>query len=572
MKRKLLCWYAVCCYALIFSQTPSATCDLGDVTGHILTCGDDSTYISGSTIGQDDNGGNSSPDVYYYFESTELKTVHISLCLTPVGVDFQLKVYSDCSLTNLVAINDDAGGFCGLNPTVSFQADGFSTYVIMVEGADNPEGDSEGAFEIASWCTDPIIPPPTVTGVTCNIVGSVDRVVYSEEFDSNTGWTGDVIYSGNDNGYWELVTSPPTQSNFTGPSAPFSGSNYLRYEATTTGGDPAPSSASIISQPIDLSEYESGAELSFYMHAFGIDMGTLDVNIYDSVDAEWDDLWEWSGQYQSTYAEDWYEVGIDISSYIGQTVQLQFIQTRVVGNHGDMSIDLLEITACDSPPLNDECSTAQLITDTPYSETIDASFATNNTGFVTSCSSGMNDGVWYTFTAGASGTIDIDVTNVIGWDVAIAVYSGSCGSLICESESNILGVGGEESLIAFSVVAGTQYWLNVGYFDSAVDGLEGVFDLDITTAPGVTLNIGESNLNSNDLSVYPNPVTDILTLYSNTSEIDQVSIFNVLGQLVYNRKANMHEIQISVKDLDSGMYIIKTKIGETIKTNKIMRR
>jgi hypothetical protein len=98
-------------------------------------------------------------------------------------------------------------------------------------------------------------------------------VIFTEDFEVEppVGWTGDFGTAGGD---WD-ITSGNTNSTGTGPFASYSGGNHMEFEASGAGT----TTASAISPAIDLSGAFSDAELSFWMHAFGGDMGTLDVGV-----------------------------------------------------------------------------------------------------------------------------------------------------------------------------------------------------------------------------------------------------------------------------------------------------
>tara|TARA_R110002072_G_scaffold292634_1_gene461543 strand:+ start:10355 stop:12019 length:1665 start_codon:yes stop_codon:yes gene_type:complete len=102
-----------------------------------LSCGDS---VSGSTSNATNIAGSDSPDVFYSFTGSGVaETVTISLCDANTNFDTILRVYSSCDLTDEIAVNDD---FCGLQSEVTFESDGTSTYIIMVEGFDiNEVGD-----------------------------------------------------------------------------------------------------------------------------------------------------------------------------------------------------------------------------------------------------------------------------------------------------------------------------------------------------------------------------------------------------------------------------------------------
>ena len=56
-----------------------------------------------------------------------------------------------------------------------------------------------------------------------------------------------------------------------------------------------------------------------------------------------------------------------------------------------------------------------------------------------------------------------------------------------------------------------------------------------------------------ELSVFPNPVNDILTINTNT-QIDKVEVHNTLGQLVHSERSVGNEVQVS--ELAKGIYLL----------------
>jgi len=164
--------------------------------------------------------------------------------------------------------------------------------------------------------------------------------IFTEEFNSTGGWTGDL---NNGNGTWEIPNGS-TSSN-TGPNSAFSGSNFMNYEASGNSS----ATASAISPAIDLTQATDGAELSFYLHAYGDDMGTLNVNVGNSVDGPFTTLYTLSGEFQSSGSEAWTPIGINLDAYLGQVIYIEFSHTGTgTGFHGDMSIDYLRVETCGS--------------------------------------------------------------------------------------------------------------------------------------------------------------------------------------------------------------------------------
>ncbi len=109
-----------------------------------LSCDD---IVSGSTTNATNSGGGDSPDVFYSFTGNGVaEIITISLCDPNTNFDTVLRVFSSCDLTDEIAMNDD---FCGLQSEVTFESDGTSTYIILVEGFDVDEA---GDFTLQVTC------------------------------------------------------------------------------------------------------------------------------------------------------------------------------------------------------------------------------------------------------------------------------------------------------------------------------------------------------------------------------------------------------------------------------------
>ncbi len=74
-----------------------------------------------------------------------------------------------------------------------------------------------------------------------------------------------------------------------------------------------------------------------------------------------------------------------------------------------------------------------------------------------------------------------------------------------------------------------------------------------------------------DVSLYPNPVEDILTITSQ-EEITELSIFNHLGQEVKIMEPSQSSFEIDLSDLSTGIYIVKMKAAELRGTYKLMKQ
>jgi len=218
-------------------------------------------------------------------------------------------------------------------------------------------------------------------------------------------------------------------------------------------------------------------------------------------------------------------------------------------------------------PLNDACADATPVYALPYTNSQNASGATNNDGFINDCGlGGMNDGVWYTFTVDTAGDITVEITPT-GWDPQLDIYTGACGAFTCVDQVDDGGTSGAES-ITFTATAGTQYWVNIGYWSSTTDGSEGPFDISITTTGAV---LGIANNLIDGFNMYPNPVTNTLNLKAQDS-IDAVSIYNMLGQEVLKSTPSSTQAQMDMTMLPTGAYIVKVQVGDQIGSYNLLKQ
>ena len=142
-------------------------------------------------------------------------------------------------------------------------------------------------------------------------------------------------------GVWNVKTGP-TGSIGTGPYGAHSGNNYFYFE--TSGANP--STSSIVSPLIDLSTAADDAELSFWLHAYGAEIGTLNLGIGNSSTGPFSTIFTSIGQIQTGNNDPYQNVGINLSNYLGQQIFLEFEYTSGTSFTGDVAIDLIEINSC----------------------------------------------------------------------------------------------------------------------------------------------------------------------------------------------------------------------------------
>lgn len=223
-------------------------------------------------------------------------------------------------------------------------------------------------------------------------------------------------------------------------------------------------------------------------------------------------------------------------------------------------------TASTASVANDACSGALVASALPYNHTQTlGNLSTNNAGFITGCATAMNDGLWYTFTGdGGNTTVTISGVDVL-FDPQLDVYTGACGAFTgCVASADADVDGGDES-VTFVSTAGTTYYVNVGYMSETVNGDEGNFTINITSAP-----LSNDTFANGSFRAYPNPVKDVLNLSYN-QEISNVEVFNILGQQVMAKAINATQSTVDVTQLTPGTYMVKVFSGNESQTIKVIK-
>ena len=111
----------------------------------------------------------------------------------------------------------------------------------------------------------------------------------------------------------------------------------------------------------------------------------------------------------------------------------------------------------------------------------------------------------------------------------------------------------KEAKFSFSVPEGVtrvrfQYWSNDTGFN---------FIDDVTMVESSTASV--EDLKQFNFSAYPNPASNNLTI-SASKNIENVEIFNLIGQKVISLTPNTNNKSIDVSNLNSGVYILKATI------------
>ena len=81
--------------------------------------------------------------------------------------------------------------------------------------------------------------------------------------------------------------------------------------------------------------------------------------------------------------------------------------------------------------------------------------------------------------------------------------------------------------------------------------------------------VGINELNANAVSVFPNPVKDVMTIQANTN-IKEIQVYNATGQVVINQTVNAKTITINTSGLTTGIYNLKAILDNGTINKKVV--
>lgn len=189
---------------------------------------------------------------------------------------------------------------------------------------------------------------------------TVSSFPYSEGFESSFGaWTQDT----NDDLDWTRQSGGTPSSN-TGPSSAAAGSFYAFVEASSPNN---PNKTARLTSPcFDLSA-ASTATFSFQYHMYGAAaMGNLLVEVSDDNGSSWSTEFNQSGN----QGNQWNAGSVNLSGYLGSTIQVRFVTTTGSTWQGDVSIDDVELSTSGGGGGGNACTGG--ITSFPYNTTFES--------------------------------------------------------------------------------------------------------------------------------------------------------------------------------------------------------
>lgn len=84
-----------------------------------------------------------------------------------------------------------------------------------------------------------------------------------------------------------------------------------------------------------------------------------------------------------------------------------------------------------------------------------------------------------------------------------------------------------------------------------------------------TLGVEENS--KTRVSVYPNPANDVLTVTAQTT-IETITIYNTLGQLLVEQRADGLSVSVDVSELASGLYIVQVGTGHAQSSQQFIKQ
>ena len=109
----------------------------------------------------------------------------------------------------------------------------------------------------------------------------------------------------------------------------------------------------------------------------------------------------------------------------------------------------------------------------------------------------------------------------------------------------------------YDLVGMGSYYYKVTAFSSACESTPALTPDDTDFVYVVVTSVGEYAINA---AIFPNPVNDILTVQS--ADINEVTLYNTVGQAVYHYSGLTDALDINTSGLESGIYIVNVLTRE----------
>lgn len=125
-----------------------------------------------------------------------------------------------------------------------------------------------------------------------------------------------------------------------------------------------------------------------------------------------------------------------------------------------------------------------------------------------------------------------------------------------EEVIRIDGAGNSSSLLSYSTIDNNPFD-GVSYYRLKQTDFDGQFEY------SQIISVTIQQLVNSQMEIYPNPATNQIIIKGSSSELEEITFFNALGQdvtsLISQIATNKNKLIIDVSNLNTGMYFVKTK-------------
>lgn len=520
---------------------------------------------------------------------------------------------SDMAIDRIQINNSGAFGITSFAPTkastgatVTITGEGFSTTItsntVKINGVQAtvtsatatelkitvPTGTSTGKISVTT--------NGSVATSVRNIIVPIATFPYTESFETDLGiWdqnTGDDIN-------WTRH-SGSTKSNGTGPGNASDRKFYLYIESSGNGSGFPNKVARLTSGHFQLASLTSPI-FSFQYHMYGASMGTLELEA-SSDGGSWEKIWFQSGD----QGNNWQTFNVDLSNYKTGDVRFRFVGTTGGSFTSDIAIDNIQIkngTASPNPPSIKSFSPASGLVGTVVTikgDHFDTNAANNNVAFngvKANVISATKTELKITVPNGATtGKVSITVsgqtstsssTFLVLQPLTITSFTpktGKPGDVVtitgtnfnATTNNNLVQFNGTTATVTFATTTELKVTVPVGVTSGKIrvtTGGQTTTSTDDFAIDPVGLS---ENLIEGKLSIFPNPVSQIVQLKLEGKAAQQIGIelYNAQGKRVLqgSRKLQKGVVQLNLDGLPTGKYILKIQIKDELISRSIFKK
>lgn len=218
-------------------------------------------------------------------------------------------------------------------------------------------------------------------------------------------------------------------------------------------------------------------------------------------------------------------------------------------------------------PANDECAGAIALT--PTTECVTQFFApmcASQSMPAMTCNGftgDANDDVWYSFVATAS-DMTIGGAPVGNMDIAMQLFSGSCGSLSPIACGDQGGSGVADDMVASGLTVGSTYYFRVYDYRTQFAFEQPGYDLCVVEGQGSGLGMAEGLAHDQPGVIYPNPTDGLFTMrLKSPMAVVRIEIMDAIGRMVHRASmgAGTGTVQVDASFLPQGAYVVRYTDG-----------